>query len=188
MTRPDGRDDDELRPITFERDYTEMAAGSCLVSFGRTRVLCTASDRRRRPALDARQRQGLGHRRVLDAARIVARARRSRGGARQAERSHGRDPTPDRPVAAGRVRHDAARRTSGGRRLRRAAGRRRHPHGQHLRRLSRVARRADPCHPARLDQHPSACTRSAPRSASASSTASRCSTCRTSRTAGPRST
>ncbi len=43
MTRPDGRDVDELRPITFERDYTEMADGSCLVSFGRTRVLCTAS-------------------------------------------------------------------------------------------------------------------------------------------------
>jgi ribonuclease PH len=41
--RPDGRDPDELRPITFERDYTEMAAGSVLVSFGRTRVLCTAS-------------------------------------------------------------------------------------------------------------------------------------------------
>ena len=29
--------------MSFERDYTEMAAGSCLVSFGRTRVLCTAS-------------------------------------------------------------------------------------------------------------------------------------------------
>jgi ribonuclease PH len=43
MTRPDGRDSDELRPVTFERDFTEMAAGSCLVSFGRTRVLCTAS-------------------------------------------------------------------------------------------------------------------------------------------------
>jgi len=43
MPRPDGRADDELRPITFERDYTEMAAGSVLVSFGRTRVLCTAS-------------------------------------------------------------------------------------------------------------------------------------------------
>jgi ribonuclease PH len=43
MTRSDGRADDELRPITFERDYTDMAAGSCLVSFGRTRVLCTAS-------------------------------------------------------------------------------------------------------------------------------------------------
>jgi len=43
MTRPDGRDVDELRPITFERDFTEMADGSCLVSFGKTRVLCTAS-------------------------------------------------------------------------------------------------------------------------------------------------
>jgi ribonuclease PH len=41
--RPDGRGPDELRPITFERDFTEMAAGSCLVSFGQTRVLCTAS-------------------------------------------------------------------------------------------------------------------------------------------------
>ncbi len=43
MTRPDGRADNELRPISFERDYTEMASGSCLVSFGKTRVLCTAS-------------------------------------------------------------------------------------------------------------------------------------------------
>ncbi|HET8620669.1 MAG TPA: ribonuclease PH [Acidimicrobiales bacterium] len=41
--RPDGRVSDELRPVTFERDFTEMAAGSCLVSFGQTRVLCTAS-------------------------------------------------------------------------------------------------------------------------------------------------
>jgi ribonuclease PH len=42
-SRPDGRQHDELRPITFERDFTEMADGSVLVSFGRTRVLCTAS-------------------------------------------------------------------------------------------------------------------------------------------------
>ena len=41
--RSDGRAADELRPITFERDFTEMAEGSVLVSFGRTRVLCTAS-------------------------------------------------------------------------------------------------------------------------------------------------
>src|SRR5688572_33366526 len=41
--RPDGRAVDELRPLSFERDYTEMAAGSCLVTVGRTRVLCTAS-------------------------------------------------------------------------------------------------------------------------------------------------
>lgn len=43
MSRSDGRTADELRPVVFERDYTEMATGSCLVSFGRTRVLCTAS-------------------------------------------------------------------------------------------------------------------------------------------------
>ncbi|HET9665615.1 MAG TPA: ribonuclease PH [Desertimonas sp.] len=43
MTRSDGRADTELRPVTFERDHTEMADGSCLVSFGRTKVLCTAS-------------------------------------------------------------------------------------------------------------------------------------------------
>ena len=43
MTRPDGRQPNELRPLTFERDYTEMSAGSVLVSFGKTRVLCTAS-------------------------------------------------------------------------------------------------------------------------------------------------
>jgi ribonuclease PH len=41
--RADGRAPDELRPVTFERDFTEMAAGSCLVGFGSTRVLCTAS-------------------------------------------------------------------------------------------------------------------------------------------------
>src|SRR6476620_5134850 len=43
MPRPDGRAPDELRPVSFERDFTEMAAGSCVVTFGRTRVLCTAS-------------------------------------------------------------------------------------------------------------------------------------------------
>ncbi|MAT05215.1 MAG: ribonuclease PH [Acidimicrobiaceae bacterium] len=43
MTRPDGRTADQLRPFSFERDFTTMADGSCLVSFGDTRVLCTAS-------------------------------------------------------------------------------------------------------------------------------------------------
>lgn len=45
MTAPreDGRATDELRPFSFVRDYTRMAMGSVLVSFGDTRVLCTAS-------------------------------------------------------------------------------------------------------------------------------------------------
>jgi len=41
--RADGRRADEARPLRFERDFTEMADGSVLVSVGRTRVLCTAS-------------------------------------------------------------------------------------------------------------------------------------------------
>ena len=42
-TRASGRNADDLRLLTFTRDYTEMATGSVLVEFGRTRVLCTAS-------------------------------------------------------------------------------------------------------------------------------------------------
>ncbi|MGI8709947.1 MAG: ribonuclease PH [Acidimicrobiales bacterium] len=41
--RLDGRQSDDLRPIAFQRDFTEAAAGSVLVTFGRTQVLCTAS-------------------------------------------------------------------------------------------------------------------------------------------------
>ncbi len=43
MSRIDGRNADDLRPLTFTRDFTEFAAGSVLVEMGRTRVLCTAS-------------------------------------------------------------------------------------------------------------------------------------------------
>ena len=43
MTRADGRAVDQLRPISFERDFTDQTPGSVLVSFGRTRVLCTVS-------------------------------------------------------------------------------------------------------------------------------------------------
>ena len=39
----EGRSNDELRPITFERGAAPYAEGSCLVTFGATRVLCTAS-------------------------------------------------------------------------------------------------------------------------------------------------
>jgi len=38
-----GRSADALRPITLERGAAAYAEGSCLVSFGSTRVLCTAS-------------------------------------------------------------------------------------------------------------------------------------------------
>jgi ribonuclease PH len=43
MTRPDGRDNATLRPVTHEVGYQEWAAGSVLFSMGKTRVLCAAS-------------------------------------------------------------------------------------------------------------------------------------------------
>ncbi len=41
--RADGRACDRLRPVSIERHFTRHAEGSVLVSFGDTRVLCTAS-------------------------------------------------------------------------------------------------------------------------------------------------
>ena len=41
--RPDGRAADELRTVTWELGFQEWAAGSVLLSMGRTRVLCSAS-------------------------------------------------------------------------------------------------------------------------------------------------
>ena len=47
--RPSGRAPDEMRPILMEPGFTIHAEGSCLVSFGDTRVLCTASIEERVP-------------------------------------------------------------------------------------------------------------------------------------------
>jgi len=43
MTRIDQRTNDELRPVTIERGWSAQAEGSALISFGNTKVLCTAS-------------------------------------------------------------------------------------------------------------------------------------------------
>ncbi len=43
MIRPDGRDHDELRPISFQAGIAPHATGSVLVSFGNTRVICAAT-------------------------------------------------------------------------------------------------------------------------------------------------
>jgi ribonuclease PH len=41
--RADGRTNDALRDVTIERGWSDQAEGSALISFGRTKVLCTAS-------------------------------------------------------------------------------------------------------------------------------------------------
>lgn len=41
--RPDGRQPDQLRPVRFERNFTQFAAGSVLAHCGNTQVLCTVT-------------------------------------------------------------------------------------------------------------------------------------------------
>ena len=43
MIRSDGRKPDELRPVKITIDYIKHAEGSCLIEFGDTKVICTAS-------------------------------------------------------------------------------------------------------------------------------------------------
>ncbi|MEO8803428.1 MAG: ribonuclease PH [Rudaea sp.] len=50
LTRPSGRAADQLRRIEIQRGFTQHAEGSVLISFGDTRVLCTASVEDRVPA------------------------------------------------------------------------------------------------------------------------------------------
>lgn len=47
--RRDGRANDELRPVSLKRHYTKHAEGAVLVSFGETKVLCTATIEERVP-------------------------------------------------------------------------------------------------------------------------------------------
>ncbi len=49
MTRPSARTATQLRPISIQRNYTKHAEGSVLISFGDTKVLCTASVENRVP-------------------------------------------------------------------------------------------------------------------------------------------
>jgi len=43
ISRPSGRNPQELRPVTISRAFTKHAEGSVLIAFGDTKVLCTAS-------------------------------------------------------------------------------------------------------------------------------------------------
>lgn len=47
--RPSKRNHDDLRPVSFQRAVSQYAEGSCLIKFGNTHVLCTASLEERLP-------------------------------------------------------------------------------------------------------------------------------------------
>ena len=140
--------------LTFQPDFTEMAAGSVLVTFGRTQVLCTASIDEDVP----RWMKGKGKGWVTAEYSMLPGSSPERVD-REAAKGKQSGRTVEIQRLIGRSLRAAcdmqlARRASGRRRLRRAPGRRRHPHRQHLRRLPRAARRP----------HPGACRRRASRS------------------------
>ena len=56
--RPSGRAPDQMRAVTIERHVAPKAEGSCLIAFGATRVICTASVETSLPPW--RRGQGLG--------------------------------------------------------------------------------------------------------------------------------
>jgi len=43
MTRVDGRENNQLRPVSFQTDFVEYPEGSVLITVGKTRVLCNVS-------------------------------------------------------------------------------------------------------------------------------------------------
>ena len=68
FTRADGRALDQMRSVRITRNFTTNPAGSVLVEFGNTRVMCTASVGIWRAALQARFGRRLAYRRVRHAA------------------------------------------------------------------------------------------------------------------------
>jgi ribonuclease PH len=58
VTRADGRAADQLRPLSIQRNFVGAAAGSVLISAGRTTILCSASLEEKVPAWMAGQGRG----------------------------------------------------------------------------------------------------------------------------------
>ncbi len=56
--RPSGRALDQMREISFTRDFTKHAEGSVLVAFGHTKVICTATVDERVPRWMGNDKQG----------------------------------------------------------------------------------------------------------------------------------
>ncbi len=140
--RADGRGPARPAPDQLQARRPEVGRGLVPRPVRRHPGPVRGDDRRPRPAAPARQGHGLGDRRVLDAAARDRRAHRPRVGQGPDRRADPRDPAPHRPLAARRRGPGPARRADDHRRLRRAPGRRRHPHRLDHRRLRRAGRGA----------------------------------------------
>ena len=139
--RPSGRAPDQLRPVTLEPGFTRHAEGSCLVKFGDTHVLCTASVEERVPPFMRNTGKGW----VTAEYGMLPRSTHTRTD-REAARGKQSGRTQEIQRLIGRSLRAVGRPHRPGRapdhhRLRRAAGRRRHAHRRHHRRLGGAALR-----------------------------------------------
>ena len=137
ISRPDGRRADQLRPIRFQNGIAPYAAGSTLVEWGNTRVICAVTVEETVPRWMKEQGVAGGwitaEYSMLPYSTLQRKARDSTRG-----RIDGRSQEIQRLIGrAMRVSHrpGKARLAHGLGGLRRVAGRRRHPHGSHHRRL-----------------------------------------------------
>ena len=138
--RPSRRAPDELRAVSLERGVVKYAEGSCMVKFGDTHVLVTATlEERLPPWLKGQGRgwvtaeYGMLPRATLERTRREAAAGKQGGRTVEIQRLIGRS------LRAAR-RSRSARRAPDHGRLRRDPGRRRHPHGLDHRRLGGAGR------------------------------------------------
>ena len=136
--RPSGRAADVMRPVTLEPGVAKYAEGSCLAKFGDTHVLCTASVEERVPPFLRNTGKGwvtaeygmLPRSTTTRTDREAARGRQS-GRTQEIQRLIGRSLRAVTDLAP-------ARRAPDPHRLRRAAGRWRHPHRRGHRQLCRA--------------------------------------------------
>ena len=140
--RPSGRAPDEMRAISTETHFTKHAEGSCLIGFGDTRVLVTASVEDRLPPW----LRGKGEGWVTAEYSMLPRATHTRG-QREAAKGKQSGRTQEIQRLIGRslravVDLEEARRAPDYSRLRRTAGRWRHAHRGDFRRLGGLARLA----------------------------------------------
>jgi ribonuclease PH len=137
--RPSQRQPDQLRTVRITRNFTRHAEGSVLIEMGDTRVLCTASVEENVPPFLRGKGQGW----VTAEYGMLPRSTHTRT-AREAAKGKQSGRTQEIQRLIGRalravVRPQGARRTPDHARLRRAAGRRRHPLRLDHRRLGRAA-------------------------------------------------
>jgi ribonuclease PH len=95
MTRPSGRRDNELRKIKISKGYIKFAEGSCLIEFGNTKVIATASVEETVPPF----LKGKGSGWVTAEYAMIPRSCKSRV-PREDRREDARDTAADRPLDA----------------------------------------------------------------------------------------